>query len=152
VSGSPRPIRLLAVDHGDRRTGLAATDPTGTIVVPLAAIHHTNDRTCADAIATIAKERGSQRIVVGLPLVGSPDGTGAVGRRAARALAFVAILRAALTTAAVACDVVTYDESFTTDQAHERLREGGIKAARRKQLADSVAALILLERYRASGA
>jgi hypothetical protein len=44
--------------------------------------------------------------------------------------------------------VVAVDESHSTDEAHERLKEGGLKAKRRKDLADSVAALIILERYR----
>lgn len=134
--------RLLAVDFGERRTGLAGTDPTGTIVVPLPAVHHDDLRVCARAVAAVAEERRSERIVVGLPL----DQEGAVGPRAARTLEFVAALRAV-----TGCEVVTCDEAFTTDLAHERLRAGGLKAAARKKIADSVAALVLLERYRALG-
>ena len=44
--------------------------------------------------------------------------------------------------------VVTVDESHSTDEAHERLKQGGLKASRRKELADSVAALVILERFR----
>src|SRR5262249_54986968 len=99
-------------------------------------------RACASAVADVARERATERIVVGLPV----DAEGGVGTRARRTLEFVAMLRASVT-----CEVVTCDESFTTDIAHERLRAAGLKAKRRKELADSVAALVLLERYRASG-
>ena len=132
--------RLLGVDFGERRTGLAATDPTGTIVVPLAVIAHHDIAACALAVAEVAIERSSERIIVGLPL----DAEGSIGARARRTLEFVTLLQRA-----TRVEVVTCDEAFTTDLAHERLRAGGMKAAARKKLADSVAALVLLERYRA---
>jgi RNase H-fold protein (predicted Holliday junction resolvase) len=50
--------------------------------------------------------------------------------------------------AALPVPVVAVDESHSTDEAHERLKQGGLKAKRRKDLADSVAALVILERYR----
>jgi putative pre-16S rRNA nuclease len=130
--------RVLAVDFGDRRTGLAATDPTGTIVVPLDAILRTSDAQCAQAIAELARERDSEVIVVGMPL----DAEGNEGARARRTHEFIAAL------AKVApCAVEGVDESHSTDRAHELLREGGLKAARRKKLADSVAAIVILERF-----
>lgn len=75
-------------------------------------------------------------IVVGLPLAAQ----GEVGARARRTLEFVAVLRQA-----VSCPVDTVDETYTTDEAHRRLQ--GMKAARRKKRADSVAAVVILERY-----
>jgi len=135
--------RILAVDFGERRTGLAATDSTGTIVVPLAAIHHHGLEECVKGVAAVARERNSETVVVGLPL----DSEGGTGQRAVRTLEFVTALRSAIG-AQGGCEVVTCDESFTTDLAHERLRSAGIKAAARKKIADSVAALVLLERYR----
>ena len=59
---------MLAVDFGDRRTGLAATDPTGTIITPLEPVVADDDATCAAAVCAVARERDSQQIVVGLPL------------------------------------------------------------------------------------
>jgi putative Holliday junction resolvase len=69
------------------------------------------------------------------------DGT--PGQRAVRTAAFRARLQAALR-----IPVEAVDESHSTDEAHERLKQGGLKASRRKQVADSVAALVILERYR----
>lgn len=134
-----RPKRILAVDFGDRRTGLAATDWTGTIVVPLETLVGLDDRACARAIAAIAVERETQAIVVGLPL--ARDGT--IGPRAQRTLRFVEVLRRE-----TAVPVSTTDEAMTTDEAHARLKEFGVRAARRKKVADSVAAMVILERFR----
>ena len=139
---SERPRRILAVDFGDRRTGLAATDPTGTIVSPLEVLNGLDDRACAQAIAEIATERNTQVIVVGLPLAAS----GEVGHRGRRTLTFVRQLKKL-----ASCPVDTVDETHTTDVAHQRLKQAGLKAARRKRLADSVAAMVILERYRSGG-
>ena len=130
--------RILAVDYGDRRTGLAATDYTGTIVSPLPLLETTSPEECAQAVASLARERESQIVVVGLPLTNADE----EGPRAQRTRAFISLLEKHCP-----CPVTTVDERFTTDEAHDLLREAGLKAARRKQLADSTAAVIILERY-----
>jgi len=137
---TPAKPRLLAVDFGDTRTGLAATDWTGTITVPLGKLTGLDDAALARKIAELARERETQTIVLGMPLL-----DGAAGQRAQRTERFRAVLAAAV----APLPVVTVDESHSTDEAHELLRQGGIKAARRKQLADSTAALVILQRYRA---
>src|SRR5690606_8729347 len=109
--------RILAVDFGDRRTGLAATDWTGTIVVPLAPIVGRDDRGQVAAILEVAAERDSQVLVVGVPYARD----GGIGRRAQRTLEFVAALRAA----AGSLPVETVDEAQSTDEAHERLKSLG---------------------------
>jgi putative Holliday junction resolvase len=131
---------VLAVDFGDRRTGLAATDHTGTVVVPLPTLRGLTDDECAAAIQKLAAERESEVVVLGLPL----DARGKVGARARRTLEFAALLRAT-----APCAVETIDETFSTDEAHERLKVG-LKAARRKALVDSVAAMVICERFLAS--
>lgn len=135
-----RPLRkrILAVDFGDRRTGLAGTDGSGTLVVPLPALHGMTDRACAETIAAAARERAAEVVVVGLPL----DARGKVGERARRTLAFVEVVRVV-----APCPVDTVDETHSTDEAHERLKAMGLKAARRRAIADSVAAMVICERY-----
>ena len=135
------PRRILAVDYGDARTGLAATDWTGTIVVPLPRIDARDPAAVATAIAALVQERDTELVVLGMPL--SQDG--AKGPRAVRTAAFQQLLQKALR-----CPVEAIDESHSTDEEHELLKAGGMKAARRKQLADSTAALVILERYRSS--
>jgi len=131
--------RILAVDFGDARTGLAATDWTGAIAMPLGRIDARDDAAVVAAIADMVRERDTQVVVLGMPL--TVDGT--PGQRAVRTAAFRARLQAALR-----IPVEAVDESHSTDEAHERLKQGGLKASRRKQVADSVAALVILERYR----
>jgi putative Holliday junction resolvase len=140
MSESEPPKRILAVDFGDRRTGLAATDFTGTIVTPLPALVGLKDPDCAQAIHDLASERDTQVIVIGLPL----DTAGQIGQRAQRTLKFLELLKSITN-----CPVTTCDERNTTDEAHALLRDGGIRAAKRKKLADSVAALVILNRFRA---
>ena len=139
---TPPPRRILAIDYGEARTGLAATDWTGTIAVPLGRIDARDQDTLVAAIAATVRERETELVVLGMPL--SQDGTH--GPRAQRTEALRQRLAAALP-----CPVTTIDESHSTDEAHERLKGGGLKASRRKQLADSVAALVILERYRSGG-
>ena len=137
------PRRILAVDYGDRRTGLAATDWTGSIRVPLPRIDESDPKELARAIAEITRERDSELVVLGMPL--SLDGS--VGQRAQRTQEFAEILAAAIAPVPLA----SIDESHSTDEAHARLKLAGMKAARRKGLADSLAALVILERYQGSG-
>lgn len=139
MTQSPR--RILAVDYGDARTGLAATDWTGTIVVPLPRIDAREMPVVAAAIAAVVKERDTELVVIGMPL--SQDG--AAGPRAQRTGAFQKLLQKAL-----GCPVTAVDESHSTDEAHELLKSGGMKAAKRKQFADSIAALVILERFRST--
>lgn len=136
-----QPRRLLAVDYGDARTGLAATDWTGTIAVPLPRIDSRDLAQVVAAIAELARERATEVVVVGMPL----QSDGSSGPRAQRTSAFCERLRRA-----VPCPVEVVDESHSTDEAHELLKAGGLKAAQRKRLADSVAALVVLERFRRS--
>jgi putative Holliday junction resolvase len=131
--------RILAVDFGDRRTGLAATDFTGTIVVPLPMLRGLDDAQCAAQIAELASDRGSEVVVVGVPL----DANGEVGARAKRTLGFVATLQKV-----ARVPVETVDESHSTDEAHDLLKAAGLRASQRRPLADSVAARVILERFR----
>ena len=136
----PGPRRVLAVDFGEARTGLAATDWTGTICLPLPRLDVRGDEALAKAIAEVCRDRETELVLLGMPLASD----GGHGERARRTQAFALILSAALP-----CPVQTVDESLSTDEAHARLKETGMKAARRKHYADSVAALVILERWRA---
>jgi len=142
VSGAApaRPRRVLAVDYGGTRTGLAATDWTGTICVPLGKVSGLDDAALVRHLVEVVRERETELVVVGMPLLVD----GSAGERARRTEQFRALLATALP-----CPVAAVDESHSTDEAHELLKQGGMKAARRKELADSVAALVILQRWRA---
>ncbi|MEO0478261.1 MAG: Holliday junction resolvase RuvX [Planctomycetota bacterium] len=141
MTSEDRPKRILAIDFGDRKTGVASTDWTGTIRIPLETIFAGDDETCARQISSLVRERDTQLLVAGLPL--SLDGN--EGPRAKRTRAFLEVLKRH-----VKVPIETVDESHTTDEAHARLKSMGIKAARRHKIEDSMAALIILERFLAN--
>ncbi len=131
--------RFLALDLGERRTGLAATDETGTIALPLPRLEHSSMDEVPDLLVPILEERRPEVLVVGLPLARD----GGMTAMAARILEIVTVLKSRHP----GLEIRTEDEALTTDLAHDRLKRNGLKAARRKRLADSQAALAILERH-----
>ncbi len=121
-------MRVLAVDHGAARAGIAISDPTGTLARPLDVVEPPEPR----AVAALVAEHGAERVVVGLPV--SLDGAERAQAEAARE--FAAQL-AALTDA----PVETYDERLTTRMA-DASGQAGARAPR-----DAIAAAHLLESY-----
>ena len=132
------PSRVVAVDLGTRRIGVAVTDGLGLTAQPLATIARHGGQRDLDAIAEVVKSYDAGRIVVGLPL--SPEGE--VGRAARSVQAFVERLRGAVS---VPIDLI--DESFTTVEAEDVLLEADLSRARRKQVVDRVAAAVILRRW-----
>ena len=98
-------MRILGVDFGAARTGVAVSDDSETIATPLTVVEHAATPTGLERIRTLVEECGAEQIVVGLPLTLG----GERGEQARRTEAFVAALRAALDV-----PVATYDERFTT--------------------------------------
>jgi putative holliday junction resolvase len=121
-------LRVLALDHGTVRIGVAVCDPTGTLCTPLPVIEPPE----APAVASLVREREVERVVVGLPVHLS----GEEGEQAALARAFAEELGALLD-----IPVDTYDERLTSRMA-DASRRAGSKASR-----DSLAAAHLLEAY-----
>jgi len=124
--------RVLALDHGAARCGVAVSDPTGTIVTPLDPVLRPDTRRGVNAVREVVEAAGAERVVVGLPL--SLSGGDSDQTRAARA--FAERLQAR-----VAVPVELYDERFTTRIAQQA---GGTASE------DSRAAAILLETWLAS--
>lgn len=133
--------RVLGVDLGERRIGLALSDPLGITASPLGMIERSGDA-AADrrAIVDAARDAGADKIVVGLPLAMS----GKVGRAAQAALDEVEQLRAV---AGPELPIETFDERLTTVIAQRALLEGNVRRASRKRLVDKVAAAVLLQSY-----
>lgn len=133
--------RILAVDWGERRIGLAISDPLGVIATGLETLEVQSPNEAARRIAKIAAEREVERVVVGLPLLMS----GERGSAAEAALAFAALLaeRSGL-------PVDTYDERLTSALSERRLRETGVHTSRERERVDQGAAMVLLESYLAS--
>jgi putative Holliday junction resolvase len=132
------PSRVVAVDLGTRRIGVAVTDGLGMTAQPHATIARHGGQRDLDAIAEVVKRFAAELVVVGLPL--GPEGE--VGRAARSVQAFVERLRTVLS---VPIELV--DESFTTVEAEEILIRADLSRARRKQVVDRVAAAVILRRW-----
>ena len=98
-------MSVLALDYGAARTGVAVSDPTRTIALPLEVVEAAAASAGIQRIVEIVRERDAERVIVGLPLTLS----GEHGQQARETDAFVALLRDALDV-----PVETYDERFTT--------------------------------------
>ena len=133
--------RILAVDYGSRRIGLAICDPTRTVVTGLPLIETKDPMQEVGRIAEIAEGREVAEIVVGLPL----NMNDTVGPRARLTLAFVEQLRLH-----VRCPVETFDERLTSFEAEERLRGSGLGRKAKRRHVNTVAAQIILETYLAA--
>ena len=131
-------MRVLAVDPGSRRVGLAVSDPTETIAQPLATIPAEPVATLPARLAGVAKKEDAGRIVVGLPR--RLDGTLGPEARAARELA-AEIRRAS------GLPVVMVDERLTTAAAERSLLEAGMRREKRRANIDRVAAAMLLQSH-----
>lgn len=130
--------RVLAVDPGGRRVGVAVSDPTGTIAQPLTAIPAEPAATLAERLAGLARAHEATRLVVGLPR--RLDGSQGPEARAARTLAGELRRQSGL-------PVELVDERLTSVAAERVLLAGGASRARRRELSDQVAAALILQSY-----
>jgi putative Holliday junction resolvase len=130
--------RILAVDPGSRRVGLAVSDPTQTIATALSTEPAEPEADLAARLAAIAGSQEAERIVVGLPR----ELDGRRGEAAANAQRLAGKLRSI-----AGVPVETYDERLTTAAAERSMLEAGAKRATRRQAIDRVAATLLLQSY-----
>lgn len=131
--------RIIALDVGDRRIGIAISDPFNSYAMPVDTFWRTKDF-AADvrAVLEIIRSRDAGTIVCGLPV--NADGTKSV--QTEKTEKFIVALQE-LTD----LPVVTEDERFTSIQAHESLHEQGFRAKKHKKSVDAVAAAYILDGY-----
>ena len=131
-------MRVMAIDYGDARTGVAVSDATGSIVGSTSVIHSRNRTQVIDALVRLRQENGAECLVVGFPR----NMDGSEGPRAALYRDFAAALAEA-----AGMEVVLWDERRTTVEAHNILSASGYHGKRRKDTVDAVAASLILEGY-----
>jgi putative Holliday junction resolvase len=129
-------VRILAVDPGSKRVGLAVSDPTETIAQALSTIPAEPGDTLPTRLAEIANAHEARRIVVGLPL----RLNGTRGPEAAAAKQLADALRQAS-----GLPVELVDERMTTAAAERSLIAGGVRREKRRLVVDGVAATLLLQ-------
>ena len=131
-------MRILGIDYGDQRIGLALSDLTGTLVGRAWTLHEWNiDRAVAE-IADVVKENDVGTLVLGLPK--NMDGT--EGPRAEKSRAVAKLL-----TDATGLSVTLWDERRSSVEAHAILHANGRREKKHRQNVDAVAATLILEGY-----
>ena len=130
--------RTLAFDFGDRRIGIAVSDPMGMAARPLMTLTRTTWPRDLERIHAIIREHEVRRIIVGMPL----DMDGRRGVRARVTESFIERIKGA-----TGLPVIPWDERLTTVQAERILISGDVRRERRRQVIDQVAAVILLQAY-----
>ncbi|MBI2343051.1 MAG: Holliday junction resolvase RuvX [Deltaproteobacteria bacterium] len=140
-------MRYMALDVGDRRIGVAVTDPLGWTVQPLATLERTRLERDLDALATYIQEYHVQCVVIGVPL---RTEEGIVGIQAKKVRTFAEQLRHYCGSRTVQATFVEWDESMTTKDAESLLWAQKVTRRRRKQAVDQLAAVLLLQSYLAA--
>lgn len=131
-------MKILAVDLGKARTGLALCEETELLASPLAVIHeHSRERLC-QAVADAARKAGAKLLVVGLPR--NMDGSEGESAQNARAFGKLLAQQSGL-------PVEFCDERGTTITAHNYLNDTDTRGKKRKAVVDAVAATIILQDY-----
>ena len=131
-------MKIMAVDLGQVRTGLAVSDPTEQLASPVGTITEKNTDKLLEKVAAAAREQGVQQRVGGHPR----NMDGSRGESARRAETFAASLEKA-----AALPVVLWDERMTTVSAIGYLNQTDTRGKKRKAVVDTVAATIILQDY-----
>ena len=131
-------MKIMGVDFGDSRTGIAMCDKSEFLASPLTVIFEKNFDRCLEKTAELAKSEKAELIVVGYP----KNMNNTVGERAEKCALFGEKLKEL-----TGIEVVMWDERCTTVSAHNYLNEVNVRGKKRKNVVDAVAAVIILESY-----
>ena len=131
-------MKIMAIDYGDARTGIAISDPLGMMAGFTTVIHaYTPEKTAAAVKELIAQHR-PEELVMGFP----KNMDGSEGPRAALYREFAALLERE-----TGMKIVLWDERRTTVDAHRILSQNNVRGKKRKETVDAVAAALILEGY-----
>jgi putative Holliday junction resolvase len=131
-------VRILGIDHGNKRIGVAVSDPLGITAAPLTILGHVARVNDAQRIVELAEEYECELILVGLPL----DSDGSVGARARSVNRFIEEVRNQ-----TSLPVIAWDESNSTKKSIQASIDRGEKRKKRSQPMDDQAAAIILQDY-----
>lgn len=131
-------MKIMSVDYGDVRTGLAVCDRTEFLASPIGVIEERNAPILAMKVAHMAEQYEVGEIIVGLP----KNMNGSIGPRAEKCQAFAEML-----SELTEVPVNMWDERSTTVTAHQILNDTNVRGKKRKSVVDAVAATVILEGY-----
>ncbi len=129
---------ILGIDFGDKRMGVAICDREERLAVSIETIQVKGARSAAELAAKTARERGAEKIVVGMP----ERAGGYRGERCEKTQVFLDFLREE-----ISVPVETFDERFTTVQAHTLLYEAGRGGRKHGSVVDALSAQLILQSY-----
>ncbi len=136
-------MKVLAIDPGKKRVGLAACDELEITTRLLPQLQVNSWGELLKQLVGMIREQGFQEVVVGLPL----DMSGEAGKAAESARRLAHALEKQLASGGDTCPVVLWDERLTTFEAEQRLRDSGVARKKARHKLDSLAAQVLLEDY-----
>ena len=131
-------MRILAIDYGEKRIGLAISDPLGYTAQGIKTLKNLGRKQVMAALVSICKEKEIKEIVIGLPI----NMNGSHGPKAEEILKFIPILEEE-----VGVPVKTWDERLTSREAGRLMIEEGLSRERQKQNSDRLAATLILQSY-----
>jgi len=131
-------MRLMGLDIGDKRIGVALSDPDKILARSLRVVRRRSQEADMALIASLVEEHEVEKIIIGHPLLLD----GRAGEQATRIESYAAELRTVL-----GIPVVLWDESYSTQRAHEAMIEAGRGRKERKERLDAVAAAVILQDY-----
>lgn len=131
-------MRIMALDIGDRTIGVACSDEGLILASPVETIQRRGPKADAIRVETLVKERGVTRVIAGLPLTLR----GAEGPQSAKVMEFVETLKRRLKV-----PLELRDERLTTREAERTLIANDMSRARRKEIIDQMAAVLILQNY-----
>lgn len=131
-------MRIMAVDYGDVRTGIALCDQEERLASPYTVYHERRQKELIEQIQKDAAEQRVEKIVVGYPL----NMDGSAGERAQKCKSFAQLLQQS-----TGLPVVLWDERGTTVSAHQVLNVTDTRGKKRKAVVDAVSAVLILETY-----
>lgn len=131
-------MRILGLDYGEKRIGVAVSDEMGMIAQPVTVVVRKNRQKDLESITTLVKKYCPERIVIGYPV----RLDGAEGIQCQKVNRFAAILASHLQ-----LPIIRWDEAFSTKEAEEILMRSYMKREKRKEVVDKLAASIILQDY-----
>ncbi|MBR3134093.1 MAG: Holliday junction resolvase RuvX [Clostridia bacterium] len=132
--------RVLGIDYGESRTGIAITDPLGITAQGLETIESNgNDKIVLRRIAEIVEEYNVEKFVIGNPI----NMDGSESERSLKTKGFIHKLKSRFNT----IEVISIDERLTTVEAHRTMNELNINKNRKRGIVDTIAAVYILEGY-----
>lgn len=138
MSENKQPVRIMGVDFGDVRTGIAVSDPTGLIASGAGCITSANLLKTAQAVSEEAVKIGVTKIIIGNPI----NMNGTEGPRSERVRAFAEHVKNIS-----GIEVELFDERLSTANAHRMLNLTDIKGKKRKAVIDELSARLILQNY-----